>query len=630
MSEVFYDDPYGLTGTDRIPPADFDERLRPLVLLYEIGKAQAERGVLPHHTALGGNSIGVLIDARGRIAREARSDELPLVVPASKRAGLKMVPHIGADDLGTLLSTKYRPEWLKKLDGFGDADSAALAMFISSLPLYDKLTKAQKDSGDKPNPEVFGPVQEALGKLGLRIEAKVFSTEVFPKIVALDASGRAMCEQEEWRVRHIADQSSTLASERIGRCSITGRIGPLARLTGSVQGPFVSAIASSPGGKSAVVSVNRQTFEGLYNDGLRDASISVEVAELISVGLETMLSESAVSMKVGPRSMSKLRATFSQGDGRNKKTLTVSMLAIVERHGTNTAENLLTALARTIRAPFVDARIGDDGSKIKGFYNHPDLDRLELLSEATVLFAVFGGSTAGVSFDAWHELSGVQAGERIIAWSKAQRKVSGSSFGFDVHALSSVFAIGGGSAFLRSITHGEKVPAWIARSALDELFKPDSLDRSIESAKHLSTLGLFLFGTDHSQQEHIMTSLRDTPAFRLGAWLGAIQTAWEKGVGEGKQDRGPVSGIRSLASKPGARWAELTFRYEESIGPKSPKWAEVAVSKAAAAFLDLEMPFPDTLNTLEQATFVLGYQSRWDKKTTDQDTTIDTDEANQS
>jgi hypothetical protein len=630
MSEAFFEDPYGLCPEDLVAPEDFDERLRPLVLLYEIGKARAETGDLPHHSGIGNKAVGVLLDDAGKVVRMALPNELPLVVPTSTRSGTQVVPHLGADDLATLLSERYRDSWRSDLELLGGVAALSLSAFIASLPVYNKRTKAQKDRNEKPDPVAIEGTVERLTALGLMVDPKQFVDEVFEKIVVLNASGVPMSDLPEWRARHIGNQSSNLASGSIGRCSITGQVGPLARLTGSVQGPVVSAIASSPGGKSAVVSVHRKTFAGLYRDGLRDASLSVVAAELVTVGLKTMLSESSVPLRIGGRLAAKRKATFTEGKGTKTKTTAVGILTISERHGTNAPENLLTALQRTVASTWVPERVADDGSIIQGFYETPDLDRLDLLNEATVLFAAFGGSGAGISFDSWHEISGIEAANRIMAWSKAQQFGSRKTYGFAVRSLSPRFAIGGGFALLRSITHGEPIPAWMARSALDELFKPAGLDPAATKSyldEYLSILGLFLLGTDLNNQENIMTSLRDTPAFRLGAWLGAIQTAWEKGVGEGKQDRGPVSGIRSLASKPGLRWAELTFRYEESIGPKAPRWADISASKAASAFLDLGQPFPETLTTIEQATFVLGYQSRWEKAETNQQTEHSDNEA---
>jgi CRISPR-associated protein (Cas_Csd1) len=630
MSQAFFEDPYELSASELTAPSDFDERLRPLLRLYEIGKQRTQDGMLPYHAPVTRNSIGIVIDSNGRAIRMATPSELPQFVPMSGRSS-DVLPHLGADDLGKLLASSYRPAWLKELAQIDDDAANALAVFIGSLPVYDKLDSAQKRKKEKPDPDLVAATVKALSLIGLTVEENVFSTELFPTVIVFDASGSAMSDLPLWSKRHIDNQRSILASPNNGLCSLTGMIGPLARLTGSIQG--VSVLTGK--GKSAVISVNQKTFAGLYRDGLRDAALSVSAAELMTVGLDTLLSESSVSMRIGSRSAMKRKASFVQGIGKAKKTIAVSILLIEESHGDNAGQNLLTALARTIREEVVPERTGDDGSKIGRSYRGPDLDRLEFVSDTTVLLAIFSGSSAGVSFDAWDEMTGVTAAQRITAWSKAQRAATGEKFGFDIHSLSELFAIGGGGSFLRSITHGESIPGWVARSAIDQQLKYLSTGKFsdgksqknplLESAKYLSTLGLFLLGTDLSKQEHIMTLLRDTPAFRLGAWLGAIQTAWEKGVGEGKQDRGPVSGIRSLASKPGARWAELTFRYEESIGPKAKPWDGVAVSKAAQAFLELESPFPDTLSTVEQATFVLGYQSRWEKNPANQTTPANTD-----
>jgi hypothetical protein len=619
VSEVFFDDPYDLSAAELVPPPGFDERLRPLVMLYEIGQSCADNGVLAHHTPIGSTAIGVILNEDGRVVRMASAGELPKVIPSSTRSR-QVLPHLGADDLGKLLASQYRPVWLSELETLGGIAALSLAKFIGSLPIYDKRDSAAKTAKRKPDPDAVNSACRALADLGLVVDAKIFLDEVFPTVVALDETGLVMCAKTEWRNRHISLRGSGSVSKHVGRCSVTGEISPLARLTPNVQG--LSALMGGTG-RSSVVSVNLKTFEGLYRDGIRDAALSVPAVEMIAIGLGAMLSDSSVVLHVGRHSASKRKVSFTRGKEKKPKHAFVSMLGISERFGTNAPENLLTALERTIRAPWEPDRKADDGTVLKGRFLHPELDRLLLLEEASVVIAVFGGSSGGISFDAWHEMSGVLAGQRVTAWSRAQQLGSGQKYGFDVHGLSIIYALGAGDAFLRSITHGEPIPAWVARSALDELFKPGGLELSPRTNKFLSTLGLFLLGTTLAEQENRMSSLRDTPAFRLGAWLGAIQTAWEKGVGEGKQDSGPISGIRSLASKPGARWAELTFRYEESIGPKvrtKHKWADVAVSKAAQAFLDLNEPFPDTLTTVDQATFVLGYQSRWERASVDQNT----------
>jgi CRISPR-associated protein (Cas_Csd1) len=652
-------DPYLLTETPAVSDESFN---RPLAVLYAIGTNALAAGFKLHHHQFEGNTIKVPLDVNGALGapvvgpvRSGRGNGI--VVPTSGRTA-NTFPHLGADPLNKFLfadkpgkspaagkeagraGRENRAATLSALTEIDGDEANAFRAFL--VRLFDLATRTKPQAvfpaKEGKAPELLDPILLAFIELtGIEV-TDTKQKDALANALLLPVSGMSgspFAGLLSWQSRHIeAVRANLEMSNEIGTCSITGgRVALLSTMPNSVSSTL-KGLTGRPSG-SAVISGNKWIVSGRATKaGIHEARIGLDAGEKIAIGLAEMSVRCELSMLNGG-----YRSTVHYGPvNKNDRP---SLVVLLTMSGDDPARRLLVGLRNALTSIWIKDSTDADGNRVKGRYGTVGFP--DVAAGSRIVAAAMNGSKAGVSLTRWAERDAHEIAERLYSWSAGQDSAS-LSIVWPVDRIARCFAAGAVGTFTRFLLDDEPLPSSLIRFAIGRLahvFATGELggtepERRIEgklqklrktnaqirrelTGSWLITVALHVH---QNQRKDPMTGLRDTPAFRLGAWFAALQQAWEGSVNKNgdKQSAGPARHLSGLLDATAERWIQVETQYQRAVVPllrgDSVGLARL-VERRATAFLELDADIPAQFDETDQCRFLLGFHSRWEHKKTE-------------